>query len=81
MFMTTKTHKRLLADAIEERDEALHYANLNHKNYLAQLSITKSQRIQINEMQHFYNKGRAVHAADVRYEAKKRATKIKVSAS
>ena len=81
MFMTTKTHERLLNDVIEDRDEALHYANLNHKNYLAQLSITKSQRVQIDEMQHFYNKGRAVHAADVRYEAKKQAAKIKVNAS
>ena len=88
MFMTTKTHDRIVAEEIMKalaaetarREKFAEYDLMNcQKSFRAQLSITEAQRAQINDMQHFYNKGRAVHAADVRYEAKKRAEKIKVN--
>ena len=80
MFMTTKTHEQLLDAAItKERKDAAFDLVSAQNSFRAQLSITEQYRGMIADMQHFYNKGRAVHAADVRYEAKKRAEKIKVN--
>ena len=76
MFMTTKAHERILAEAIVA--ETKRRVSLDEcQNALGvQCSITVAQHTEIAEMQHFYNKGRAVHAADVRYQAKKRANSI-----
>ena len=108
MFMTTKTHDRLLAECKEKLESAaliernanqdaldaerLVSAKLSKLSDLADTAINsadeainmaeqiiKNQEKEIADMQHFYNKGRAVHAADVRYEAKKRAAKLKVN--
>ena len=83
MFMTTKTHERLLADAIikVQKDDVTYDLMACQNELYALQSLCVSQRTEIADMQHFYNKGRAVHNSDVRYEAKKRAAKIKVNAS
>ena len=76
MFMTTKTHERLLAECREKLENAaLIERNANQDALDAERLVSANMRIRIVNMQHFYNKGRAVHAADVRYEAKKRAEK------
>ena len=76
-FMTKKTYEQLLDAAIikERKDAAFDLVSAQNQLQVMQ-SLCKSQRTEINDMQHFYNKGRAVHASGVRYEARVRAKRI-----